>query len=104
MTNVIFYCAQVNALIIQWILTGFQVSSVTKKQYRYQSYKQLLKKTITVVLQNKSEILPDLRPKRTEIEEPSITDEIDMVVDENIPMVEIEVAELNRIKEETESY
>ena len=27
-----------------------------------------------------------------------------MVVDESIPMVEIEVAELNRLKEETESY
>ena len=27
-----------------------------------------------------------------------------MVVDESIPMVEIEVAELNRLREETESY
>ena len=27
-----------------------------------------------------------------------------MVVDESIPMVEIEVAELNRLKEKTESY
>ena len=48
--------------------------------------------------------LQALGPKKIEIEEPSITDEIDMVVDESIPMVEIEVAELNRSKEKTESY
>ena len=102
MTNVlIFHCAQVNALIIKWILTGFRVSSVTKNQYHCQSYKQLLKKPIIVVPQKKRNItqLQALRPKKIEIEEPSITDEIDMVVgDESIPMVEIEVAELNRLK------
>ena len=45
-----------------------------------------------------------IRPKKTEIEEPSNVDEIDIVVDENILMVEIEVAELNLLKEETECY
>ena len=34
----------------------------------------------------------------------SITDEIDMVVDKSTPLVEIGVAERNRLKEETESY
>ena len=48
--------------------------------------------------------LQALRPKKIETKELSITNEIDMVVDESIPMVEIEVAELNRLKEETESY
>ena len=107
MTNVlIFHCAQVNAVIIQWILTWFLVSSVTKKQYHCQSYKQLLKKPIIVVLQKKRDIarLQALRTKKIETEEPSITDGIDMVVDKSIPMVETEVAELNRLKEETESY
>ena len=45
-----------------------------------------------------------LRPKKIEIEEPINVDEIDIVVDENILMVEMEVAELNRLKGETESY
>ena len=104
MTNVlIFHCAQVNALIIQWSLTAFQVSSVTEKQYHCQSYKQLLKKPSS---KQKRDIAPlqTLRPKKIETEEPSITDEIYMVVDESIPMVETEVAELNRLKKETESY
>ena len=50
--------------------------------------------------------LQALRHKKIEIEEPSITvtDEIDMVVNESIPMVEIEVAELNGLKQGTESY
>ena len=48
--------------------------------------------------------LQALRPKKIEIKEPSITDEVNMVVNESIPMVKIEVAELNRSKEETESY
>ena len=47
-----------------------------------------------------------LRPKKIEIEEPSITvtDEIDMVVNKSIPMVEIEVAQLDRLKQVTKSY
>ena len=45
-----------------------------------------------------------IRPKKIEIEEPSNVDETDIVVDENILMVETEVAELNRLKEETECY
>ena len=50
--------------------------------------------------------LQALRHKKTEIEKPSITvtHEIDMVVNESIPMVEIEVAELNGLKQGTESY
>ena len=45
-----------------------------------------------------------LRPKKMETEESSNVDVIDMVVDESILMVEIEAAELSRLKEETESY
>ena len=45
-----------------------------------------------------------LRPKKIGIEEPSNADEIDMVVDESIPVVKTEVAELNKLKEKIESY
>ena len=65
------------------------------------------KKYIIVVLRKKKRHitrLQALRPKKIEAEEPSITDEIDMVVNESIPMFEIEVAELNKLKQETESY
>ena len=78
-----------------------------KKAIPLSSYNQLLKKPIIVVLQKKKRDiarLQALRPKKIETKELSITNEIDMVVDESIPMVEIEVAELNRLKEETESY
>ena len=85
-----FHCAQVKALIIQWILTGFRVSSVTKKQYHFKSYKQLneKKKTSSLCFKKKRHIarLQVLRPKKIETEEPSVTDEIDMVFNESIPM------------------
>ena len=107
MTNVlIFHCGQVNALIIQWILTEFQVSSVTKKQYHCQSYISSCYKNHHRSASKKRDIarLQAFRPKKVEIEEPSISDEIDMVVDESIPIAEIGAAELNRLKEETEKY
>ena len=49
--------------------------------------------------------MPDykpLDPSGLKFEEPSITDKIDMVVNESIPVAE--VAELNRLKPEIESY
>ena len=70
--------------------------SVTKKQYHHRSASKKKRDIARIEA---------FRPKKIEIEEPSITvtNEIDMV-NESIPMVEIEIAELNRLKQETESY
>ena len=78
---------------------------MTKKHYHCLSSTQLVKKFIIVELPKKSKILPDykpLDPSGLKFEEPSITDKIDMVVNESIPVAE--VAELNRLKPEIESY